>query len=98
MNGDGNGFAEGAFVQLDLNKLTSEQWYLMGAKEALERWMQILMNKARENEDRPPLPEIIMEIVGRIGADRDDVANNLTRSATKTGAAKMNNAYGKKIQ
>lgn len=89
--------ADGAFVEIDRNKMSRDQVYMLGAKETLEWWIEELQTKARENAPNIGVASVLMEVAARMKISHDACAVDLTRSCVKSGSATMHNAQGNKL-
>lgn len=81
---------EGAFVELDQNKLTRDQLVLLGMKEAHDMWINRLGEQIAMLE--PGLATSLYEDLQRRMANyRDHLAVVLTKAAIKSGSGTLHN-------
>ena len=77
-----------AFVELDDAKLTRDQLFKIGAKFALDKWIDELRHtSALQTHDG--VKRVMVEIAAAMQADRDELTVELTRSAVKSGSGLM---------
>lgn len=93
----------GAFVEVDEHKLDKAQMYLLGCQQCLEKLIAEYMQKADEARMAPDCPSnwiaiTLDNVIARMTQNRDDISLALTKSAVKSGAARIHNAFGKKMQ
>lgn len=93
----------GAFVEVDEHKLDKGQTYLLGCQQTLDALIKEYQQKADEARMAPDAPSpwiatTLDNVIGRMTTRRDNISVELTRSAVKSGAAKIHNAFGKVMQ
>ena len=79
----------GAFVEMDVNKLSREGLVLMGMREALDKWIHTLRDKA-DDQPHPGVKQVMLEISDFMALDRDGIAVELARQAISDKAGTLN--------
>lgn len=78
----------GAFVDIDIPKLDREGMALLGMREALDRWIDKLMQLST-SQSHPGVAQVMVEIAAEMTKDRDGIAVALTKNSLKTKAGQV---------
>ncbi len=88
----------GAFVEIDNNKLTRAELVMLGMKEGLDHFIAEFSYQAdAQKTERPWVTHVLRECIGRMEAERDKIAVQLTKSAMAHKAASLNSLTGNRI-
>lgn len=79
----------GAFVEIEHERLSREGLFLLGAREALDRWISKL-RMLGDMQQHPGVGQVMREVADEMAVDRDEIAVTLTRQSIKDGAGKIN--------
>jgi hypothetical protein len=79
----------GAFVEIDHAKLGREGMFLLGAREAIDRWIVRLMTLS-QTQPNGGVAQVMVEIAEEMTKDRDGVSVALTKIAVKEKSGVVN--------
>lgn len=82
--------SDAAFIEIDQHKMTRDQLVILGMREELNMWIDILKGQADAQENFGPRM-LLLEVARHMTDRRDDVTAILTKNAVKTGSAKLHN-------
>lgn len=79
---------QGAFVEIENEKLSRDGLVLLGMKEFGDKWVNQLMGLAGQQK-HPGVAKVMVEIAEEMSRERDEIAVALTKSALNNKAGKI---------
>lgn len=78
----------GAVVEVDHTAASRETLFLLGAREAVDRWIERLRSLAG-SQPHPGVAKVMAEISDQMAVDRDGISVALTKCAIKDQSGKI---------
>lgn len=85
----------GAFVEIDEAKLGREGLFLLGAREAIDRWIT-KFRVMSSMQQHPGVGQVLADVAEKMAEDRDEIAVALTKTAIKERAGVIHDLPGGK--